>query len=136
MPSHGISPLKGCKFHHLDKARIFLLVDLREIFFRFRVGGTEKEKKSSENDQLTGHFQSLFFFFFFSELFFFQSFFFFNISKKNSKTSKVILKYFIIFLKIWTGQSLLTVSLSKMHRQNLKKSYFFSTKQIIFRVGG
>ena len=37
-------------------------------------------KKSSENDQLTGHFQS--FFFSFSELFF-------NISHKNSKTSKV-----------------------------------------------
>ena len=25
-----------------DKARIFLLVDLREFFFRFRVGGTKK----------------------------------------------------------------------------------------------
>ena len=48
------------------KARIFLLVDLPEFFFRFRVGGTKKiNKKSSENDQLTGHFQSFFFFFFF-----------------------------------------------------------------------
>ena len=37
----------------------------------------KKNKKSSENDQLTGHFQS-----FFSELFF-------NISRKNSKTSEV-----------------------------------------------
>ena len=27
------------------KARIFLLVDLREFFFRFRVGGTKKKKK-------------------------------------------------------------------------------------------
>ena len=27
------------------RARIFLLVDLREIFFRFRVGGTKKKKK-------------------------------------------------------------------------------------------
>ena len=36
------------------------------FFFRFRVGGgTKKNKqKSSENDQLTGHFQSFFFFFF------------------------------------------------------------------------
>ena len=35
-----------------NKARIFLLVDLREFFFRFRVGGTKKKKKkSSENDQ-------------------------------------------------------------------------------------
>ena len=56
------------------KAKIFLLVDLRETFFRFRVGGTKKNKiKSSENDQLTGHFQIFFFFFFFN---FFFSFFF------------------------------------------------------------
>ena len=27
------------------KARIFLLVDLREFFFRFRVGGMEKKNK-------------------------------------------------------------------------------------------
>ena len=27
-----------------DKARIFLLVDLQEFFFRFRVGGTKKNK--------------------------------------------------------------------------------------------
>ena len=33
-----------------DKARIFLLVDLRD-FFRIRVWGTKKGKKSSENDQ-------------------------------------------------------------------------------------
>ena len=52
------------------KARFFLLVDLRDIFVRFRVGD---EQKSSENDQLTGHFQS-----------------FFLISpEKNSKSSKV-----------------------------------------------
>ena len=32
----------------------FILVDLWEIFFRFRVGGMEKDaKKSSENDQFT-----------------------------------------------------------------------------------
>ena len=48
-----------------SQARIFLLVDLRDFFFRFRVGRTKKNKqKSSENDQLTGHFQSFFFFFF------------------------------------------------------------------------
>ena len=39
------------------------------------MGGGQK-KKSSENDQFTGHFQ-------FSELFFF------NISRTNSKTNKV-----------------------------------------------
>ena len=36
-------------------------------------GDEKKKKKSSENDQLTGHF---------------QSFFFLNISRKNSKTYK------------------------------------------------
>ena len=73
----------------------------------------------------------------------FSVLFFFNISRENSQTSKAnqqsvlfFLKYFIILLKIWTGQSLLTVSLSKIHRQNLKNTLFFSTKQIIFRVGG
>ena len=74
----------------------FLSVDLREYVFRFRVGGGggwggEKKrkkkalkmtswKKSSENNQLTGHFQRGFF----PELFFF-----FNISRTNSKTCKV-----------------------------------------------
>ena len=58
----------------LNYARFFLLVDLPEFFFRFRVGGTKKRrKKSSENDQLSGHFLSIFF----------------NISRTNSKTSKV-----------------------------------------------
>ena len=33
------------------------------------------------------------------------------------------------------GQSLLTVSLSKIHKQNLK-NIFFSTKQITFGVSG
>ena len=48
------------------------------FFFRFRVGGTKKnKKKSSENDQLTGHFQSFFFFHF-------QSFFLIS-PEKNSK---------------------------------------------------
>ena len=52
----------------------FLLVELLEKNVRFRdgVGGGEINKKSSENDQLIGHFQS-----------------FFYISRKNSKTSKV-----------------------------------------------
>ena len=29
------------------EARIFLLVDLRELFFRFRVGGTKKINKKA-----------------------------------------------------------------------------------------
>ena len=41
------------------EARIFLLVDFKELFFRFRVGGDKKKKK-----------------------------YFFNISRKNSKTGK------------------------------------------------
>ena len=68
---------------------------------------------------------------FFSEFFYI---FFLEYLQKNGKTSNIIFKYFIIFLKIWTGQSLLTVPLSKMHRQNLKKISFFSTKQLILRV--
>ena len=56
-----------------SKARFFLLVDLQDFFFQIK--GWEDGKKSSENDQLTGHFQS--FFFSFSELFF-------NISRTNN----------------------------------------------------
>ena len=32
-----------------DKARIFLLVDLRDFFFRFRVGGTKKKALEMTN---------------------------------------------------------------------------------------
>ena len=40
---------------------IFLSVDLREVFSDLGSGGEKKRrKKSSENDQLTGHFQSFF----------------------------------------------------------------------------
>ena len=49
----------------------FILVDLRDFFSHLGSGG--RKKKSSENDQLTGHFQS----------------FFFNISRRKSKASKV-----------------------------------------------
>ena len=64
------------------KARIFILVDLRDFFFfRFRGGGGVEEKKSSENDQLTGHFQSFYFF---------QSLFFLISPEKNSKPTVCI----------------------------------------------
>ena len=43
-----------------NKARFLLLVDLREIFSDLGLGGMEK--KSSENEQLTGHFLSCCFF--------------------------------------------------------------------------
>ena len=55
----------------------------------------DENKKNSENDQST-HWS-------------FSEFFFFNISRTNSKVSKVnqqsvlIFEYFFIFLKIWTG---------------------------------
>ena len=46
------------------KARMLLLVDLREKISDIGSGGQKKKKKkSSENDQLTGHFLSFFFFF-------------------------------------------------------------------------
>ena len=32
---------------HVCKARIFLLVDLQELLFRFRVGGTKKKNKKA-----------------------------------------------------------------------------------------
>ena len=73
-------------YRGVNKARIVLLVNLRVFFFRFRVGD-ELIRKSSENDQLTTHFQSLFI-----------------ISRKNSETGTVNqqsvlnLKYFIIFI--------------------------------------
>ena len=56
-----ISKYLLCKVKNSEsKARIFLLVDLRD-FFRSKVGGSKnKIKKSSENDQLNGHFQSFF----------------------------------------------------------------------------
>ena len=42
----------------------FLWVDLQGNFPDLVVGGDEKKIKSSENDQLTGHFQSFFIYFF------------------------------------------------------------------------
>ena len=45
---------------HGIRPEIFLLVDLREFFFRFRIRGTKQKLKGSENDQLTGHYQSIF----------------------------------------------------------------------------
>ena len=61
------------------KARILLLVDLREFLSDSGSGDEKRKKKSSENDRLTVYFQSFVFLSFFSELFF----------NKNSKTSKV-----------------------------------------------
>ena len=57
------------KKHMLSKARIFLIVVFHEKI-RFRVGGTEKKKKSSENNQMTGRFQFFGALFSFTELFF------------------------------------------------------------------
>ena len=54
----------------LAKARIFLLVDLQDFL---QIEGLGGGGGGSENEHLTGHFQS----------------FFFNIYKTNSKTSKV-----------------------------------------------
>ena len=65
-------------------------------------------KKSSENDQLTGHFQSFLLYSFF--------YYFFYISRKNSKTSEVNFNLYIFhhFPKN-LDMTLLTVPLSKMH---------------------
>ena len=99
---------------HIVREIIMLVITERyygQIFYhsiRLRVRETEKTLK------MTSFFRS----------------FFFNISRTNSKTSKVnqqsvyTFKFFIIFLKIWIWQSLLTVSLSKLHRQNFKNILF------------
>ena len=63
------SPITICSSCHTSwyphvKARIFLLVDLRDFFFQnlfSDFGSRGRTKNSSENDQLAGHFQSFFF---------------------------------------------------------------------------
>ena len=48
---------------HFSSVRYFLLVDLQDFFSDLGLGGPKiKNKKSSENDQLAGHFQSFFYF--------------------------------------------------------------------------
>ena len=63
-----------CRSIVIGKARIFLIVDLQDYFFRFRVG-RRGEKLKMTTGHSAGHLQR-----FFS---------FFNISRTNSKTSKV-----------------------------------------------
>ena len=74
------------------------------FFFSDLGSGDEKrkEKNALQNDQLTGYLQSFFFHFqsffhSFSELVFFF-FGFFNISRINSKTSKVINQHSVLNL--------------------------------------
>ena len=88
----------------------------------------DERKKSSENDQLTGHFQSLFF------LSPEQTVKLVKVNRQSVFKSLT----FIIFLKICKGQSLLTVSLSKIQNTQTEpqKYFFFSRKQIIFIVSG
>ena len=56
-----------------DKARIILLIDSKEIFFRFRVGGGGTREKSSKMTSVDWSFSE----------------YFLNISRTNSKTSKI-----------------------------------------------
>ena len=68
-------PTHGPENRNKKRKTSFLLVDLRELF-QIKGRGDEKEKKkSSENDQMTGHFQSFFseLLFSFSELLFLTS---------------------------------------------------------------
>ena len=109
---------------------IFLLVDLREICFRFRVGGGGGGKKSSENDQLTG--------WSFSELFFFNIF-----SKKKVKLlSKVnqqsVLNLYIFhhFPKNLDRTITFNSATPKNTQTEPQKNIIISTKQMIFRVSG
>ena len=87
----------------MGKARIFLLVDLREKIFRFRVGGTKKKKKkSSENDQSI--IKKI------KKRDFFSYFFFSDIPRTNSKT---------IRCKTNSQLSVLTVSLYKKNTDKM-----------------
>ena len=102
------------------KARI-LLVDLRAVFQSVEWTKNKKNKKALKMTS------SLVIFIFFSVIFrafFFVIFraFFFLISPektvnlvRQTNTEQSVLN-FQIFLKIWTGQSLFTVPLSKIHR--------------------
>ena len=96
---------------------MFLLVDLQDFLFRFRV---ERTKKSSENDLLTGHFQS------------------FLISpEKTVKLPTACIKSLnnsSFSLKSQDRTVTFNSATLKIHRQNLK-NIFFSKKQIIFRDG-
>ena len=83
---------------------MFLLVDLRESFSDLGGGGTTKKerKKSSENGQLTGYFQSFFVFLISPEK---------TVKLYGKVNQQSVLNLFHHLPKIWTGQSLLTVSL-------------------------
>ena len=75
--------------------------------------------ESSENDQVTGHFQS-----------------FFLISpEKNSKTSKANQLSVLNFPKN-LDRIITFYSVTLKNTQTEPHNFFFSTKQIIFRVGG
>ena len=100
------------------KARIFLLVDLRELFFRFGVGRTKKINKKAL--KMT------------SQLVIFRAFiyflFFFNISRKNSKTGKANQLSVLNFPKnqdrTITFNSV-TLKTQKYTDRTSKKYYFF-----------
>ena len=85
------------------RPEIFLLVDLRDFFSD--LGSEGRKKKSSENDQLTGHFQSLFF----------LSFFYFHENSVGGFVNQLIKKFwpkeslqtFILMVKDWNNSSFL-----------------------------
>ena len=67
LPYHVVEQRRLAKLSLLaHSGQDFLLVDLREFILDLMGEGTKKTReKSSENDQLAGHFQSFFFRFFF-----------------------------------------------------------------------
>ena len=98
-------------------------------------GRTKKQKKTQKMTSLLVNFRAFFFFFFFIELFYC---YFFNISRKNSKTSEVNV-YLYIFHHFPKNMDR-TITFNSVTLKNAQtehqKKFFFSTKQIIFRVGG
>ena len=110
------------------KARFFLLVDLRDFFLDLGSGGRKKiNKKALKMTSSLVIFRA------------FYLFFFFLISpEKNSKTSEVNFNFYIFhhFPKNLDRKiTLNSVTLKNAQTEPQNKIFFFSTKQIIFRVG-
>ena len=83
----GVTEAQHRKWYHTIRPEFFYYLIYENFFSDLGSGDEKKKKNSSENEQLTGHFQS-FFLFSFSELFFIMSFFYIiSLEKNNSKTS-------------------------------------------------
>ena len=88
-----------CENEEHIRHRFFYQLIFGNFFLDLGSGGRKKIKKSSENDQLTGHFQR--FFFSFSEVFFFifRAFYFLISPEQTLKLVKCANSLYYIFKK-------------------------------------